>query len=125
MKPSVAFYAYWEQPSTEVAIRSTLVEDLYVILVSWGAGGEHATFRVFVNPLVTWLWLGVGIMVLGIAFCLLPKPRQAEGGPRQIEGEPRQIEGEPRQAEGKPRQVEGGPRQVEGKPAAPLPEERS
>ncbi|UCF81047.1 MAG: heme lyase CcmF/NrfE family subunit [Acidobacteriota bacterium] len=88
MKPSVMFYTYWEQPSTEVAIRSTLVEDLYVILVSWGAGGEHATFRVFVNPLVTWLWLGVAVMVLGIVFCLLPKPRQAEGRPRQAEGEP-------------------------------------
>jgi len=47
-----------------VAIRSTPLEDVYVVLND--AAPDHATVTVFVNPLVTWIWAGAAILVLGI-----------------------------------------------------------
>lgn len=62
--PEKYFHRSYEQPVTEVAIRSTLREDLYVILVGWAADGA-TSFKVLVNPLVSWIWLGGGLLVLG------------------------------------------------------------
>jgi cytochrome c-type biogenesis protein CcmF len=81
--PEKYFHRSYEQPVTEVAIRSTLLEDLYVILVGWDEDGTTA-FKVLVNPLVNWIWIGGGVLFLGglIAFWperrKLPAPRKDE-----------------------------------------------
>ncbi len=62
--PEKYFHRSYEQPVSEVAIRSTLREDLYVILISWDDDGT-AAFKVVVNPLVNWIWIGGGVFVLG------------------------------------------------------------
>ncbi len=64
-----------DQPQTEVAIRTTLVDDLYVALSTWDENG--ATFHVFVKPLVVWIWIGIAVMVLGGLFVLVPDQRKA------------------------------------------------
>lgn len=69
LNPERRLYRNPEQPTTEVAIRSTLIEDLYVILAGVNENGS-ATFRFYVNPLVTWIWIGGGIFVLGALICL-------------------------------------------------------
>lgn len=63
------FYGNWEQPSTEVAIFSTLKEDLYVVLSAWEQDGR-ATFVVKVNPLVQWVWIGSTVLVIGSIFAV-------------------------------------------------------
>jgi len=67
--PEMYFHQTHQQPVTEVAIRSNLLEDLYVILVGWDKKGTTA-FKVMVNPLVNWIWIGGSVMVIGglIAF---------------------------------------------------------
>ena len=81
--PEKYFHRSYQQPVTEVAIRSTLLEDLYVILVGWDEDGTTA-FKVLVNPLVNWIWIGGVVFVLGglIAFWperrKLPAPGQAK-----------------------------------------------
>ncbi len=60
------------QPVSEVAIRSTLLEDLYVILVGWEKDGTTA-FKVLVNPMVNWLWIGGGVMILGGLIAMWPE----------------------------------------------------
>ena len=81
--PEKYFHRSYEQPVTEVAIRSTLREDLYIILIGWDEDGTTA-FKVLVNPLVAWMWIGGGVLVLGgvIAFWpdrrRLPAPRQTK-----------------------------------------------
>jgi cytochrome c-type biogenesis protein CcmF len=68
------------QPITEVGIRSTLFEDLYVILSALdqevGLGNapqfQRATFRVMVNPLVPWIWYGGLIIAAGTLIALWP-----------------------------------------------------
>jgi cytochrome c-type biogenesis protein CcmF len=66
MEPSRATYAgLGGQSLTHVAISTTPLADLYVVLAGTGADGS-ASFRVFVNPLVTWIWAGGGVIILGV-----------------------------------------------------------
>ena len=75
LAPDKRFYRNFErQPSTGVAIRSTALEDLYVVLVGWEADGS-ASFLVFVNPLVVWLWIGGIVAVFGAVVAMWPDPR--------------------------------------------------
>ncbi len=54
-----------EEPTTEVAIRRAITEDLYVVLAGFDASAQTATYTVTINPLVNWIWFGFGIMALG------------------------------------------------------------
>jgi len=68
------------QPITEVGIRSTFSEDLYLILSALdqevGIGNapqfQRATFRAMVNPLVPWIWYGGLIIAFGTLIALWP-----------------------------------------------------
>ncbi|NQY90135.1 MAG: heme lyase CcmF/NrfE family subunit [Deltaproteobacteria bacterium] len=77
LKPEKRFYRKPEQPATEVAFRSTLKEDLYVILGNLG-DNETATFQAYVNPLVAWLWIGGCVLGLGTLVCVLPLSTRRE-----------------------------------------------
>jgi cytochrome c-type biogenesis protein CcmF len=77
LKPEKRFYRKPEQPATEVAFRSTLKEDLYVILGNLG-DNETATFQAYVNPLVAWLWIGGCVLALGTLVCVLPLSTRRE-----------------------------------------------
>ncbi len=74
LTPEKHFHHKSEQPMTEVKIHSTLMEDLYVVL-SGLDDQQRATFHVFINPLVMWLWIGIGIMCLGGVFVLFPNKK--------------------------------------------------
>jgi cytochrome c-type biogenesis protein CcmF len=52
------------QPVSRVAIRTTPADDVYVVLA--GAGDGTAAFDVYVNPLVTWIWVGAALLVSGM-----------------------------------------------------------
>ncbi|MBI4317051.1 MAG: heme lyase CcmF/NrfE family subunit [Chloroflexi bacterium] len=75
ISPAKQFHKGQDQPSTEVAIRTTLVEDLYVILNGWDKDGS-ASFKVLVNPLVVWIWIGGGVMLLGTLIAFWPDERE-------------------------------------------------
>ncbi|MEM6788940.1 MAG: cytochrome c-type biogenesis CcmF C-terminal domain-containing protein [Myxococcota bacterium] len=66
------------QPSTEVAIFNTVRNDLYVSPGVINAQSKVATFRVHINPLVSFVWLGVIILIIGTTVALWPDPRPAE-----------------------------------------------
>lgn len=72
VQPEKFFYPNWEQPSTEVALRSNFKEDLYVILSTWEDGGREATFKVDLNPMVNWIWFGGYILIFGTVFAIWP-----------------------------------------------------
>ena len=77
-------YFYWEQqqPTTEVALRSTLKEDLYVVLAGLTEEGE-ATMQAYVNPLVSFIWIGGVLNILGTLIAISPtrRPRRWVGRP--------------------------------------------
>jgi hypothetical protein len=58
LEPEKRFYKKPQQPATEVAMRSTLTEDLYLVLGSYDPPSGIATIQAYVNPLVAWLWIG-------------------------------------------------------------------
>lgn len=64
VKPEKIFYETWPEPATEVAIKTTWKEDLYVVLSSW-EDKYKATFQVKVNPFVSWIWTGGLILIFG------------------------------------------------------------
>ena len=70
IKPEKIFYETWPEPASEVAIKTNLSQDLYVVLSSW-ENREKATFQVKINPFVSWIWTGGFIMVFGIAVALI------------------------------------------------------
>jgi cytochrome c-type biogenesis protein CcmF len=58
---------------TQPALHSNLSRDLYAILVDGGESTQdQAIFRIFINPLVNWLWLGAGVLTLGTVVALWP-----------------------------------------------------
>ncbi len=60
------------QASTVVAIHSTLARDLYVVFEGRNQQTDKPTIKVFLNPLVNWIWIGVGIVIFGTAVALAP-----------------------------------------------------
>jgi cytochrome c-type biogenesis protein CcmF len=66
LEPARATYAgLGGQSLTHVAISSTPVADVYVVLAGTNADGS-ASFQIFVNPLVSWIWAGGAIIILGV-----------------------------------------------------------
>jgi cytochrome c-type biogenesis protein CcmF len=54
-------------------VRSTLEDDFYVLLVDWQPiTTQGATFKVFHNPLVNWLWIGGWVFILGTMVAAWP-----------------------------------------------------
>ncbi|MDP3186688.1 MAG: cytochrome c-type biogenesis CcmF C-terminal domain-containing protein, partial [Anaerolineales bacterium] len=63
-----------DQPMTIPGVRSTLADDLYVILVDWQPiSASGATFKVYHNPLVNWLWIGTFVFVFGSLVAAWPE----------------------------------------------------
>ena len=60
------------QPSTIVANHSTLIEDLYVIYAGKNPATGQPVIKVFLNPLVAWIWIGLLVTILGTAIALVP-----------------------------------------------------
>ena len=66
LEPARATYAgLGGQSLTHVAISTTPLADVYVVLAGVDESGL-ASFRIFVNPLVTWIWAGGAIIILGV-----------------------------------------------------------
>ncbi len=64
------------QSTTEVAVRTTALEDLYIILAGFDSTAGTATLKVIINPLVVWLWIGFGVLVGGTLIAAWPDPRE-------------------------------------------------
>lgn len=69
LQPEKIFYQTWETPSTEVALYSGWKEDLYVTLNGWENDGS-ATLHIKTIPLMTYMWIGAVILVIGAIFAI-------------------------------------------------------
>ncbi len=72
-----------QQRTTEVAIRSSLREDLYVLYEGRDPDGA-ALFRIYVNPLVIWVWIGAWVLTLGTGIAILPDRRDRQRRRRTV-----------------------------------------
>ena len=85
LRPERRFYKASRQPTTEVAIRPRLNEDLYVVFSGMtqtqGGQSERAVISAHRNPLVNWIWLGGLVLVLGTLIALIPSQPGATPSP--------------------------------------------
>jgi cytochrome c-type biogenesis protein CcmF len=79
--PERRFYPRNEETTTEVDLRITLLDDLYIALAGYDGSSEKtnstgltgsATFKIFVNPLQVWLWFGALLMIFGAILVIIP-----------------------------------------------------
>ena len=87
--PRRDFYYDSQQPMTIPGVRSTLEDDFYIILVDWmPISSEGATFKVYHNPLVKWMWLGAWVFIIGTLVAAWPKkdpqPARESAKARQV-----------------------------------------
>ena len=74
LHPRRDFYFDSQQPMTIPGVRSTWEDDFYVILVDWQKISEEgATFKVFHKPLVSWIWTGGLVLILGTLIAAWPE----------------------------------------------------
>ena len=71
-----AFYPSFNMAATTAAIRSTPVEDLYMV-PSENLPDGSVGFRILVNPLIWWMWVAGPVMVLGTVIALWPQKIRA------------------------------------------------
>ena len=82
--PRIDYYFDSQQNMTIPGQRSTLRDDLYILLVDWQpVSSIGATFKIYVNPLVNWLWLGSITFLLGLIFAAWPERDSADESVRR------------------------------------------
>lgn len=63
--PHRDFYPVQQHTATIADITGSFNEEVYVLLGGWDKGGAQASFHVYINPFINWVWVGGVVMVLG------------------------------------------------------------
>jgi cytochrome c-type biogenesis protein CcmF len=66
------FRKHEDQPTTEVAIRRSFAEDIYLVMAGYEMQEQTASLEFHINPLVNWIWVGFGVLAIGTLIALLP-----------------------------------------------------
>jgi cytochrome c-type biogenesis protein CcmF len=77
LRPAKKFYPQEQSPIAAVDYRLGLREDIYLVLGDFARDGSHATVKLQVNRLVSWIWLGGVILTLGALLAILPERKKA------------------------------------------------
>jgi cytochrome c-type biogenesis protein CcmF len=65
-------------------VRSSVEDDFYALLVAWQPmGAAGATFKVYVNPLVNWIWAGGLVFILGTLIAAWPEAETQRAAQRR------------------------------------------
>ncbi|MGQ9554612.1 MAG: cytochrome c-type biogenesis CcmF C-terminal domain-containing protein [Anaerolineae bacterium] len=72
LRPRLSDYLNSEQTIASPALGIGLREDLYLVLAGINEDGSSATFKVVINPLVNFLWLGGLVFLAGGTIALWP-----------------------------------------------------
>ncbi len=75
LTPVKSYYPTSPQPMTEVAIRHSVIEDLYISLAAINKDGT-VTLNVYINPLVNFIWASVIFFIIGFVYSMSYKPVQ-------------------------------------------------
>lgn len=71
-----------DMPTTEVAIRSSSRNDLYVVMNSVNPETRVATIKVIVRPFVAWIWFGGLLLIFGTFLAAMPTWKEMFGEAR-------------------------------------------
>ncbi|MEM7336211.1 MAG: heme lyase CcmF/NrfE family subunit [Chloroflexota bacterium] len=74
LTPRTELYTRTQQPMTIPAAVSTIFDDFYILVVNWeGVSANAATFRLYLNPLINWVWAGGMVFVIGTLIAAWPE----------------------------------------------------
>ncbi len=76
LEPEKRFYPASEQTTSEVRMHHLPLEDVYVVFAGFNEDTDKAVFQVWINPLVSLVWLGGLVMFLGTLYTVLPNRRE-------------------------------------------------
>lgn len=74
LSPTLNLYNNQREATASPSILPGALRDVYVLLVE--SKGNVATIRVLLNPLVTWIWFGGALLLIGAAIAGLPLRRR-------------------------------------------------
>ena len=77
LKPELRSYTRNNESTTEVALHMSAREDVYLILAGINQDGTQASFKIFINPLQVWLWIGTVVVVFGTLILILPTAKRS------------------------------------------------
>ena len=66
------FYRDFRIAATRAAIRSTPLVDFYIVASEFADDGR-TVFRVYINPLVWWMWASAPLLILGTVLAISPR----------------------------------------------------
>jgi cytochrome c-type biogenesis protein CcmF len=72
LEPEIRFYKSSQEQSSTVGIRRRLNEDLYVNFSGISPDRSKAIFQLYVFPLVSCIWAGYWVLLVGTLICLIP-----------------------------------------------------
>jgi cytochrome c-type biogenesis protein CcmF len=72
LRPEQRFYIAARQPASMVSIRRRLNEDLYINYAGASNDGKGYVIQAYVFPLVSWIWIGYWVVLIGTVICLIP-----------------------------------------------------
>ena len=82
MAPEKRVYLVSQQPQTMVAIHSVPSWDLYVVYEGTNPDTGQPIIKAFLNPLVSWIWAGVVLIVWGTFIALVPSTKPVTASTR-------------------------------------------
>ena len=86
--PALSVFPNMAQAIGTPSVRTSLLRDVYLTLVSSPDEDGRVTLGVQVNPLVVWLWIGGGIMAAGTAVAVWPGRRSGRRPPAEASPAP-------------------------------------
>jgi cytochrome c-type biogenesis protein CcmF len=76
LRPRRDYFVVQEQPVSIAGVLSTPAEDVYVLLVGWETvSNQSSTFKIYVNPLINWVWIGGFVLAFGVLIGAWSKSR--------------------------------------------------
>jgi cytochrome c-type biogenesis protein CcmF len=86
LEPERRGYKASRQPTSEVAIWRRLNEDVYINFAGSGQDNQKAVIQAYVFPLVSWIWIGFWVLLIGTVVCLIPSKVKLQYARTQIVG---------------------------------------
>jgi cytochrome c-type biogenesis protein CcmF len=86
LEPEKRLYKASKQPTSEVAIRRRLNEDLYLNYAGMSNDNTKAVIQTYVFPLVSWIWIGYWVLLIGTLVCLIPPKVRLQYARTQVVG---------------------------------------
>jgi len=72
LTPEQRLYHTSQQPTGIPSVRRRLTEDVYIVFAGYSRETRNPIIQVYVNPLLSWIWIGGWVLILGTLVALIP-----------------------------------------------------